>query len=362
MDSDLLNAMSNYLYQFIGSSSVVDGLGALLYRSNRIEQMFGYMDKEELKKPLSQNKLENFNYLLGFIGRSHSMMKTFSARANFAAGFVARLEAAMADGVNIKENILQIAKDSYLDWDRGKYQQSNFITDAVNNVSRFLENKYKGTSYEKYGYGLSQMLKFDIPITRVPVNILHEAVAEYTFGLFTSLAKIGKEYYKANKEIKASTDYLPSSEEFKTALKEQMKGMDAKTAATIARSFRKGFFGLGMYGLVSVLGVMHFGGFYQKGVKKKPESELEEGELNPGEIMFGKTKVADLLSKIMEHTPAFYPTLLGKHTALVYKDRIEQGETTVEAAIDAITSDMETIQDAIPQTKLINPIGLLGDA
>lgn len=178
-DDALLSSVGNAMYQVIGGSSLKDALDALVSRSNKIERQFGYLDKESIK---DGGRLDKFNYLLGFIGRSHSALKTFSARANYAAGFIARLEAARMDGRNISspEVLMEIAYDSYIDWDRGKYQQSNFVTDVFNSINSHLENEYKGTKWDKYAKGLSTMLKFDVAITRVPVNILHEAVMEYT--------------------------------------------------------------------------------------------------------------------------------------------------------------------------------------
>lgn len=364
---DLLDAANNILYQFIGGSSVKDALQALLYRSNKIEQMFGFMDSENIKgknaKEMLQNKIDNLNYLIGFIGRSHSAAKTFSARASFAAGFVARMEAAMANGEDIRGKFLEIAEESYMDWDRGKYQQKNFVTDVMNSITNHLDNAFEDNpAWDKYAKATGAFLKLDLPITRVPVNILHEAVAEYTFGLITSHIAAANEYRKARKEVAINTDALPNSKEFKAALKERMQGMDAKTAATIARSYRKGVFGLGLYGTVAMLGIMEFGGFHHKGEKKKKESELGEGELNAGDIMLGKGKAADLLAKIIEHTPAFYPALFGMNAANVYKDKVEGGETSWEAAYDAAYANLEAMQDAIPQTKIINPLGIMADA
>lgn len=366
VDKDLLKSTSNILFEFIGSSSIVDALNAFAYRSNKIERMFGYFDTENWKgkniQESAKNWRENLNYVLGTVGRSHSAMKTFSARANFAAGFVARLESAVENGEDIRENILQIAQDSYLDWDRGKYQQSNYITDQMNKLAQSLENSYKGQKWEKYAKASAAFLKLDLPITRVPVNILHEAVAEYTVGFFRAAIDINKEYRKARKEVAINEGLTPSDPEFKQALKERMQGMDAKTAAMISRSFRKGSFGLGLYGVVAALGIMNFGGFHHKGEVKKKQEEMEPGELNAGEIMLGKTKLGDIVSKIIEHTPAFFPALFAQNFLKVKKEEVKSGKTTWEAVYDGFMSNMEYLQDAIPQTKVINPIGITTNA
>ena len=127
MNNEMANTIGNFMYKFIGGSSIKDASQALFNRSNQIERMFGDLGVEhfDFSKKITQ---ENLNYLMGFIGRSHSALKTFSGRTNFAAGFMARVEAA----IDAKENIngtrlLEMGHESYLDWQRGKYQQSNWV-------------------------------------------------------------------------------------------------------------------------------------------------------------------------------------------------------------------------------------------
>jgi broad specificity phosphatase PhoE len=360
-DGDMLSAVANFAYQFIGGSSIQDALSALIHRSNKIEKEFGDFNEESFKDGTAVDKI---NYVIGFIGRSHSALKTFSGRASFVSGFVARMEGALADGVDItkSDKIMEIANDSYLDWDRGKYQQSNFVTDTMNKISQTLEKSQEGKPWEKYAKATSFFLKLDLPITRVPVNILHESVVEYTAGFFKATFMAANAYRKANNEIKMSENLMPGEKEFKDALRERVQGMDATQAATIARCFRKGSFGLGIFALVSILGVAQFGGFYAKGQKKKKPDQLEEGELNPGEIMIGKTKQGELLTKIIEHTPALYPSLFAANMIKVYKDNVHKGTETWEGAGKALMANLEAMQDAIPQTKILNPIGVSEDA
>lgn len=360
-DSDMLNTVGNFAYKFIGGSSLQDALGALLHRSNMIEKEFGDIHEENFKDGTTVDKI---NYVIGFIGRSHSALKTFSGRASFMSGFIARMEGAIDDGIDItkSDKIMEIANDSYLDWDRGKYQQSNFVTETMNKISQSIENSQKGKPWEKYAKATSFFLKLDLPITRVPVNILHESVVEYTAGFFKATFMAANEYRKANKEIQMSENLMPGDKEFKDLLRERIRGMDATQAATIARCFRKGSFGLGIFATVALMGVAQFGGFYAKGQKKKKPDQMEEGELNPGEIMIGKTKQGELLTKIIEHTPALYPSLFAANMIKVYKDKVHQGEETWEGVGRAVLANLEAMQDAIPQTKILNPIGVSQEA
>lgn len=358
-NENLLSTYIDMAYDFIGTSSIKDATDALIYRSNKLERMFGYFEKESIK---DGGYVDKFNYILGFIGRSHGALKTFSGRASFIASFTARLEAAIKDGVDVNDKFITLADESYLDWEKGKYQQSNFITDQMNKISLGLENSYKGTKWGKYAKLSATLLKLDLPITRVPVNIFQEAVVEYTAGAFKAMALAAKEYSKSKGEIKMLEDASNhfSSDEFKSKLKDRVQQMDAKTAATIARCFRKGAFGLGLYALIGTLAILHFGGFWAKGDKKKKEEDLKYGELNPSEIMLGDTKLPETSSKVLEHLPATYPTLLGLNAAKRYSDKIVAGKLTLDAALSAFMSDVETTQNAIPQTKLINPTSIIG--
>lgn len=378
MDKKKLAAVGNFVYQFIGSSNLKDVWDALLHRTNSIEREFGFYNDESFKTkegklPFTNYKikypaptLETLNYAVGFIGRSHSALKTFSARANFAAAFMARLEYAQSvEGKDISDpdTVIEIANNSYLDWDRGKYQQSNFISDffqnIVNKTEKFGEGKKK--SWQIASKVAATLLRFDVAITRVPINILHEAVVEYTFGAFKGAYLAAKEYLKARKDVKINDNLLPDEKEFKEALRERLQGMDKDQAATIIRCFRKGGFGLGLFALVTLSGYLHFGGFHHKGEKKKKESELEPDELNPGEIMFGNTRLGKIVSSIAEHFPVLYPSLFAANAIKVYHDKVERGESTWEAGAEAAQSNLEALQDAIPQSKLLNPIQLTKD-
>lgn len=351
-DDALVNATGNFLFKYIGGSSLKDALDALVHRSNAIEREFGYLDKETIKEG---DYAQKFQYLMEFIGRSHSAIKTFSGRASFASGFMARIEAAVKNGEDVSnpDRILEIANESYLDWDRGKYQQSNFVSDAWGHITNNLEKEYKGTKWEKLAKGTSAFFKLDVPITRVPVNILHESVMEYTLGAFRALTQTAKVYGEARKEAK-SEGLVTGTPEFKKEVQDYISKMDKEQLATIVRCFRKGGFGLGLFAVMALGGVMQYGGFHHRNEKKKRRGK----ELLPGEIQVLGEDVPKIAGKIIEHTPGLYPALLGLNTAHTYNEKIAKKETSPQAAIDAIIGDLENIQDQIPQAKVINPIGI----
>ena len=399
MNDKLIKTMGSFIYKFIGGSSIKDALQALVHRSNEIEKQFGHVEGEgiEGKNAITQsdsgvgiakkigkqigegtknlftgyekdsNKAiqavskatDKLSYILGFIGRSHSAAKTFSGRFSFAAGFMARLEGAIAAGEDISQGnkILEIAHESYLDWERGKYQQSNAVSDLWNKWMNSLTERETGDRL-KLAKAAQTLAKTEVAITRVPVNILHEGIVEYTFGAFKAAYMAAKEVGKIKGDIKQE-GIMPHEAEFKEELKKRVSQMDEKQAATIVRCFTKGGLGLGLYAIALISGAIKFGIFPHLGQKKhKDEEELAPNELNPGQIMVGKNKLGETASTLIEHTNALYPTFMGLGLAQAYKDDIDKGMTTPKAAADAIYTHLKIVEGSIPQTKLLTVTGV----
>ena len=350
-DSDLIDAIGNSMYQYISGSSLKEAWEVFLHRSATIERQFGDFGTEGWKKLDRSTALDNLEYLMNFTGRSHAALKNFSARAEFASGFIARLEGAVRDGVDISkpEKILEIAHESYLNWDRGKYQESNWVSDTWGKWTR---------ATEKISPELAFLMKADVAITRVPVNMIREAVMEYSIGAIRGSVMAAREYYKA-KNIVLKDGYTPENEEaFKTELREQLNKIDPQRAATILRAFRKGGFGLGMYALAAT-GYISFGGFAHKGQtaedKKKALREQDTGvpEIKTSEIQLGDYKLPLWVSQVIEHTSAFQPALFATGLAQVYHNNIIDGKTTTEAAAASIYAHLDHMVGSIPQAELI---------
>lgn len=372
MNDSLIKVQSSFIYQFIGGSSLKDALTALVNRSNEIERQFGKVQKESISdsyvrddehpvKASLKAGLNDFNYIIGFIGRSHSAAKTFSGRFSFAAGFMARLEGAVRNGDDIShsDRILEIAHESYLDWERGKYQQANQITDLWNKMTNHISEGEVGGERELAAKTMAALLKTEVAITRVPVNILHEALMEYTLGTFRSLYKAWKVKSEAVRDLKLDGLVDVNSPEFKDALKERVTQMDVNQAAMIARAFRKGGLGAGLYAFALISGAVHFGIFPHIGQKKnKDDADLAPDELNPGQVMVGNHKYGHAVSTIVEHVPALWPMFMGLGMAQNYHDEIKKGKTTTEAALESLITHIGIVSHNIPQTKIIDAIGV----
>lgn len=375
MDDALIKVQGSFIYKFMGGSSLKDALSALTNRANEIEKQFGHETTESIK---NGDWLDKTDYIIGFIGRSHSALKTFSGRFSFAAGFMARLEGAVANGEDISSNskIIEIAHESYLDWQRGKYQQSNMISDWW---SKLVNSSDK----DKTGLALALsttaklIAKTDVAITRVPINMFHESL-EYTFGAFrvlgildklgvkdqASIPRLMKEaklaiakdgFTNGTKEIEGVT-YGTSKEEFKNALREQINKMDEKQAAIISRCFSKGGIGIGLYAFALISGAIHFGIFPHLGQKKKKEEkDLKSGELNPGQVMIGDTRYGEIVSSIMEHNTAASTMFMGLGLSQAYNDEINKGKTTAQSVGTALYTHLKIWESDIPQTKILSP-------
>lgn len=346
-DNDLIDALNNSVYQFIGGSSVKESLEVLMHRSTELERELGHFDREAFNKKAGIRDLDNIQYVMNFVGRSHASLKNFSARYSFASGFAARVEYAVRNGeyINNPDKMLELAHASYIDWDRGKYQNSNPISDTWNKITN---------AVEKVSPEMAYLMKADIAITRVPVNMIIEGIVEYTAGALKGSVMAAREYYKA-KGIVLQDGYTPESEkQFRTELNEQLKKIDPDTAATIVRSFRKGGFGLGLYAL-ALLGNASFGGWAHKGqtaenkAKKKREEQTGTPELKVGDIRIGDWTLPESASKIIEHTPAFTPLGFGLGLSQVYKNNIEDGKSTPESAYNSAMGQVNHIIGSIPQ-------------
>ena len=354
MNNKLIKVQGSFIYKFIGGSSIKDVMKALVNRSNEIEKQFGKVEGESIK---DGNWLDKINYVMGFIGRSHSALKTFSGRFSFAAGFMARLEGAVKNGEDISnpDKVLEIAHESYLDWERGKYQQSNQISDLWNKLTNHISEGEVGTPREGASKIMAALLRTEVAITRVPVNILHEAVMEYTLGAFKAAILANREVSKIKGQLKTE-GLMPNEPEFKAALKERISQMDETQAATIARCFRKGGLGVGLYALALITGAMHFGIFPHMGQKKKKDEEdLGVDELNPGQVMLGDNKFGEVTSGVIEHIPALWTTFMGVGMAQAYNDEIKKGKTTKEAVAKSIYTHLKIVEGGIPQSKIISP-------
>lgn len=363
-DKNLLISVGDTLYQYIGGSTLKTALEKLKSRNTEYERSLGDFGSESWTKVKKWSDVaDNVSYIFGYIGRSHGSLKSISARYHVATGFMARLEAALAKGEDITDfnKLQEMAADSYTDWESGMYQQENWVTTKGNKIVDDFRS-----SDRRAARIVGELLSWDVAITKVPVNIINEAVVEMALGLPLSIGKYTKEYQKAKRVVSAEMPKLTSKEkekypsqayskeEYRKALAEEMSKIDKKTAATIVRMFRHGGFGLGMLGLALAINAQ-YGGAHHKGEKKEDEKKGEE-ELKTGEISVGNKKLNKYFAASLDHTSGVFPFLAYQNMLINYKKAMDKDKGEAVSITEATVKQLEHIIETYPQAKVVNPI------
>lgn len=359
-DRNLLISAGDILYQYIGGSTLKTALEKLQSRNTEYERSLGEFGSESWTKVKKWSDVaDNISYIFGYIGRSHGALKSISARYHVAAGFMARLEAALAKGEDVTDfnKLQEIAADSYTDWESGMYQQENWVTTKGNEIVDGLIKSDK-----KAARIVGNLLSWDVAITKVPVNIINESIIEMAIGLPLSIGKYTKEYQKAKRIVTAEMPRFTAEEkaEFKAELSKELSKMDKKTAATIVRMFRHGGFGLGILGLGLAINAK-YGGPHHLGEKKEDEKK-REGELKTGEISIGNTKLNKYFAAALDHTSSIYPFLAYQNILNNYKKSMSKEKGTAVSLMSATEKQLEHIIETYPQAKIVNPIKISKEA
>jgi hypothetical protein len=411
VDDKLIKVQGSLMYKFIGGSSFADALDAFVHRSNEIEKQFGHGTQENFNALEWKNSggdsfmgmnMDNAKYVISFIGRSHSALKTFSGRFSFALGYMARLEGAVKSGVDITNpnRILEIAHESYLDWNRGKYQQDNMILNAMKNM---LSNP----TNSKFKEAINWLVRMNIPVARIPLNLLHEKLVEYGLGIFKAAYMANREigwmpklimgktneqgqklignsgsdgkkipilqqmkeegYSKISKQKEGFTYANATDAEFKKEFAQRVRSLDGKQAATIARCLSKGLTAAGVSASIYLLHLfmgLNYGGFPHKGQRKsKDEKLLKEDELNPGQVEINGNKLPKWASDLITHNQVLYQAEMGLSMANAYNDEVKnKGNDGISAIEKALWDHVKIVEGEIPQTKMFgSPTGVVED-
>lgn len=335
-----LDHFSNALYKWIGSNSWRDAADVFLHSTSRIEELMGFATKDEFGKMSTGDKIR---FVIGSMGATHAVLKNFSARGEFAASFVARLESKVRKGVDIRnaDEILKTVNESFVNYQMGKYQEDSFVTDAFKAATNAVEKLgEKNTKYKDYAWWTTTGARAKNPILRTPINITKDAILEYTFGLPRAMFLHGGEAYKGLRD--AIGDGTPMNELY-SKMKEAISNMDADKADLILRCYRKGGFAVGMYALAA-MGVIGFGGFFNQDEKGHKNQHVNE-------VYIGGEKVPKIVAKVILHTPLSMPALLFSNYQRVLEKEKKMGATKWEANVEAIKGDLEAMKDEIPLFK-----------
>jgi len=345
----LLDNVTNSLYEWIGGNAWADAAEVFLHSSAKLEQLLGKGEREMWS---DKTRKEKIMFVLSTSAATHGVLKNFSARAEFAANFVARLENKMKQGVDISsaEEILKTVNESYIAFQRGKYQEDNAITGGFKAGLDGL--RIWAEKHPDYKYAADLMagaLKFKNPIVRTPLNIAREAIVEYTIGVPLAIAK----YRNSLKDAKVDAKSFDlAAQEMKDHMKKFMDNIPADKADFIYRAFRKGGFGLGVMALTAMGGIQ-FGGFFNRDERRRKKGD----ELGVNEVEIGGQKLTHLQAKIFEHTSAFFPALLWSNYDRVRDENLEAGHGEIGANLDAAMKDFQGMIDQIPiGNEIQNPL------
>jgi hypothetical protein len=160
---------------------------------------------------LHDKKLYPPNGWLDFFGNLHAAIKVLPKRAEYFRALEYRTEHALKNGADITDPIVQqdLSAKAYADALRSIYMQDNAITDLYKTVVRKLE------SLGGIGKGGAEVLKFILPIIKVPTNYVAEE-SSYILGGFKALFALRKGISKLSPD---EADYVMR------ALKKQTAGV-----------------------------------------------------------------------------------------------------------------------------------------
>ena len=160
---------------------------------------------------LHDKKLYPSNGWLDFFGNLHAAIKVLPKRAEYFRALEYRTEHALKNGADITDPIVQqeLSAKAYADALRAIYMQDNAVTDLYKTAVRKLE------SLGGIGKGGAEVMKFILPIIKVPTNYVAEE-SSYILGGFKALFALRKGISKLSPE---EADYVMR------ALKKQTAGV-----------------------------------------------------------------------------------------------------------------------------------------
>jgi hypothetical protein len=266
---------------------------AALWKSGRFRQVLDYLTKGSsdldvlLGSRKSMDKEMNSGGLLGIPGRVHGAMKEYPRQAEYDRAFVKVLKNYERSGKDITRPDVQLAArmEAFNSADRARFQQRNFLSDGFNDLMSKWERKGGAAK------GAAKIGRFVFPITRVPVNVVGETL-NYTFGLPRAAA-----------------------EHAWRTMRGTMEQMTPEQADNLMRAYKKGGVGLAVM-TYAFLNPNQFGGYYQKGDKRKDE------EVQPGEIMFFGKRIP----KVFTHVPILEAAQFAATARRVMDKMIEKGD------------------------------------
>lgn len=191
-------------------------------------------------------------------GRIHAVLKAPVKRNEFTRSFQKRSEAAIRQGLDVSDPLVQtrLAVDAYTDANKAIFLQKNWLADRIKRFTNSLEEKNKTTGKVPIAGKLgATAMRTALPIVRVPINIVAETM-QYAVGSVTGSARLAR------------------------AIHNGMENLHPEEADMIMRSLKKGSMGAGMLAL-GYFAPNIIGGYYQPG-KKPGKNDVKFGSVRVG--------------------------------------------------------------------------------
>jgi hypothetical protein len=211
-------------------------------------------------------------------GHIHGFLKAPTKRAAFARSMEKRTAAAIRDGVDVSDPMVQtkLAVESYKDANRSIFLQDNRLVTFWKTGLAVLDQKDKETGRTPVGSkALSTALRVALPIVKVPTNLVAETF-QYAFGSITGSARLAK------------------------AMAAGVENLKPLEADLIMRELKKGSLGAALL-LVGYFNSNNIGGYYQQGQKRK------DGDVKIGGIRIAGHEIPSFLL----HNPLLETLQLG---------------------------------------------------
>jgi hypothetical protein len=225
-------------------------------------------------------------------GKVHEAIKNPTKKANYEMAFARYMQWAAREGLIKDAESERLVREkagieAYKEANASIFLQDNGLVNKYNLVI----NKMKESDSWRQRLA-ARFLEFNIPIVRIPANIVKEAL-EYQFGFFTGTSKAIR--MKMSKEVG-----------------KRLEDISPEDADVIMRQIKKGSVGL----MAMAIGYAlpdYFGGFYRKGAEKEEETP-EYGGIGP-------------IPKTLLHHPAFVPFQIGATLRKVWDESMFDRQT-----------------------------------
>jgi hypothetical protein len=223
-----------------------------------------------------------------YLGMLHGALKEPVKQAEYARSLYRRTYEALARGEDTTDPLVQLrlSNEAYLDGNRAISMNDSPFVSRYNRALRSLEEKDKATGKRNpVLVAIQTALKTEMPIVKVPVNIVRET-SEIIGGALIGPARAAWSYYNGIEDLK------PVERD------------------SIIRLISVGAIGLAMMAL-GYYKRHDFGGYYQPGEKRKPD------DVKAGAVRIGGTTIKPYLL----HNPFIWAAQFGATIGRVAESR-----------------------------------------